>query len=117
MIVDSSRFYERAGYAVHPSPVLLPGERTWRVDMSCWTWLGLDVLADADGTLVVEGLPYSTWTLAEDAWRDVASVACVAGTRALVALPDAALGCRHLRVRNAGPAPLPLDTVAFVGRR
>ncbi len=117
VIVDSSRFYERAGYAAHPSPVLLPGERTWRVDMSCWTWLGLDVLAAADGTLVVEGLPYTTWTLAEDAWREVASVACVAATRALVALPDAAIGCRHLRVRNAGPAPLPLDTVAFVGRR
>jgi hypothetical protein len=85
--------------------------------MSCWTWLGLDLMTRSDGTLVVEGLPFSTWTLAEDGWRDVATLACAAGERRIVALPREALGCRYLRVRNAGPFPLMLECIAFVGRR
>lgn len=117
VIADSSRFYAWAGYAEHPQPILAPGERTMRVDMSCWPWVAVDILALADGTLAVEGLPYTTWRLTEDRWHDIATLQCRAGERIVLPLPEAARAFRHLRVRNAGEAPLLLESVAFVGRR
>lgn len=117
VVLDSSDFYAFAGYPDHPRPALAPGERTLRVDLSAWGSLVVAAETYGPATLVVEGLPFQSWRLAAHPWRDVATLVLEAAGRAEVALGDGARHNRWFRVRNAGPAPVQLKSVAFLGRR
>jgi hypothetical protein len=117
VIVDSSAFYEMAGYEAHPVATLQPGEATFRVDMSHWPAVCLSAELVSGGTLSVEGLPFSTWKLAEDRWYEVAAVTCEAGQRLDLPLPREALHNRYFRARNAGSAPITVRFLAFIGKR
>lgn len=116
VVADSSVFYEKAGYADHPRPVLAPGERTFRADLSPYASIVVDVEASGPARLAVEALPFQTWHPDEDAWRDVAVLATATG-RLTVALPPAATHHRWYRVRNAADAPLEVRRIAFLARR
>src|SRR5207244_9192640 len=74
VIVDSSAFYAMAGYSDHPRASLAPGERTFRVDLSPFASIVVDVEAVGAATLAVEALPFQNWHPEEDAWRDVATL-------------------------------------------
>jgi hypothetical protein len=117
VVLDSSRFYELAGYADHPRPTLSPRERTPRVDLSAWGSIVVAAETYGAGTLVVEGLPFQTWRLQDDPWRDVATLGFEGAGRGEVTLGDGARHNRWFRVRNAGPAPLEVKSVAFFARR
>jgi hypothetical protein len=116
VVLDSSGFYAFAGYADHPRPTLAPGERTLRVDLSAWGSLVVVAEAYGAGTLVIEGLPFQHWRLAEHPWRDVATLRFEAPGRAEVVLGDGARHNRWFRARNAGAAPLELASLTFLGR-
>jgi hypothetical protein len=117
VIVDSSAFYAMAGFASHPHPLLEPGGRSFRADLSPYRSIVVEAEAYQPGRLVVEALPFSTWHPDEDAWRDVATLELDAPGRRALLLPPLASHHRWFRVRNAGPDPLPLRRVAFIGRR
>jgi hypothetical protein len=117
VMLDSSDFYEFAGYADHPRPTLAPGERTLRVDLSAWGSLVVMAETYGPGMLVVEGLPFQTWRLAANPWRDVATLVLERAGRAEVTLGDGARHNRWFRVYNAGPGPLEIRSLVFLGRR
>jgi hypothetical protein len=117
VMLDSSRFYEFAGYADHPRATLVPGERTLRADLSAWGSIVVAADTFGPGTLVVEGLPFQTWRLDENPWRDVATLVFEGAGQGRVVLEDGARHNRWFRVRNAGSAPLEIKSLAFLGRR
>lgn len=117
VVLDSSRFYEFAGYADHPRPTLQPGERTLRVDLSAWGSLVVVGEAYGAGTLAIEGLPFQHWRLSDHPWRDVATLVFEGAGHAEVVLGDGARHNRWFRARNAGRAPLELASLTFLGRR
>lgn len=114
---DSSGFYEFAGYAHHPRPVLAPGEHTFRVDLAAWGSIVVAAETYGAGTLVVEGLAFQTWRLQDNPWHEVATLAFDAAGRAEVTLGDGARHNRWFRVRNAGPGVVEIKSVVFLGRR
>jgi hypothetical protein len=85
--------------------------------MSCWNSVAVDVETISAARLVVEGLPFATWSLEQDAWHDVAEIACAACERQVTTLSPAAMANRHFRLRNAGDAPALLRSAVFIGRR
>ncbi len=115
LIMDSSAFYAMAGYPDHPRPSLAVGERTFRVDLSPFASIVVDVETMGPATLVVEALPFQNWDPEEDAWRDVATLTVGAGPLT-VALPATSTHNRWFRVRNAGTAPAEVRRLAFIGR-
>jgi hypothetical protein len=117
VMLDSSRFYEFAGYGDHPRSTLRPGERTPRVDLSAWGSIVVAGETFGRGTLVVEGLPFQNWRLGDNPWRDVATLVFHQAGRAEVTLGDGARHNRWFRVRNDGPEPLEVSYLAFLGRR
>jgi hypothetical protein len=117
VMLDSSVFYELAGYADHPRPTLAPGERTLRVDLSAWGSIVVAAETFGPGELVVEGLPFQHWRLPDHPWRDVATLTVERAGRAEVRLGDAARHNRWFRVRNAGTWPVEISSLAFLGRR
>lgn len=117
VMLDSSVFYELAGYADHPRPTLAPGERTLRVDLSAWGSIVVAAETFGPGELVVEGLPFQHWRLPDHPWRDVATLTVERASRAEVRLGDAARHNRWFRVRNAGTWPVEISSLAFLGRR
>lgn len=116
VVMDSNAFYEMAGYAAHPRPTLPPNERTFRVDLSPFSSIVVDVESYGPATLAIEALPFQNWHPDEDAWRDVATMTLGAGPATLL-LPPAAAHNRWFRVRNAGNTTIELRRIAFVARR
>ena len=117
VMLDSSRFYELAGYADHPRATLAPGERTLRVDLSAWGSIVVAAETFGPGTLAVEGLPFQHWRLEDNPWRDVAALVLDGAGRSEVALGDGARHNRWFRVRNAGSVPVEVRSLAFLARR
>lgn len=116
LAADSSEFYRLAGYPTHPQPVLAPGEVTWRVDVSNARSLRLLCETRGAGHLRVEALPFATWRLADNPWREVASLALPEAGRYDLTLPEAAYHARWLRLSNVGTSPLPVSLLALVAR-
>ena len=116
LVADSQSFYTMAGYPSPPSPVLAPGERTFRVDLSPYRTIVLHVDVGGPATLHVEALPYTTWHPDEDAWQDVASLVCAGPGRSSIQLSPLATHNRWFRVRNAGDIAIDVRSMAFVGR-
>jgi hypothetical protein len=117
VVVDSSSFYRMAGYAEHPTPMLAPGERTFRVDLSPYASIAVEAETIGSATLAVEALPFQNWHPDEDAWRDVATLVTGAAGRVSAMLPTLAAHNRWFRIRNAGPNPIAVRRLWFVGRR
>jgi hypothetical protein len=117
VVMDSSAFYEMAGYADHPHPALAPGERTFRVDMA--PYASISVVADTRGPaeLVVEALSFRNWHPDHDRWHEVATLRTDGPGRAEALLPRLAAQNRWYRVRNAGAEPVELRELSFIGRR
>jgi hypothetical protein len=116
MAIDSSEFYRQAGYSAFPQPVLAPGEVTWRVDVAAAHSVHLLCDSLGLGRLAVDALPFSTWRLADEPWREVAALEITDAGRFDITLPVAACHARWLRVRNAGSDPLPLRLLAVAAR-
>ncbi|HEX4883571.1 MAG TPA: hypothetical protein VFX05_05495 [Casimicrobiaceae bacterium] len=117
VIVDSSAFYEMAGYSSHPRPALAPGEATFRVDLSPYASIAVIGEAHGPATLVVEALPWQTWHPDHDAWREVATLSFASAGSAEAMLAAPATHNRWFRLRNAGHQPVELRHLAFVARR
>jgi hypothetical protein len=117
VVLDSSAFYAFAGYADHPRPRLEPGERTLRVDLSAWGSIVVQAETLGPATLVVEGLPFQTWRIADHPWREVAALTFARAGRAEIVLGDGARHNRWFRVANAGGEAVELASVVFLARR
>jgi hypothetical protein len=66
---------------------------------------------------LARGLAFATWSLEQDAWHDVAEIACAVSERQVTTLSPAAMANRHFRLRNAGDALALLRSAVFIGRR
>jgi hypothetical protein len=116
VLVDSSGLYEFAGCPEHPRASLQPGERTFRVDMSCYGTISLEVETWNDAVLVVEALAFRNWRPEEDAWVVVKDLVLKGGERRTALLSRAAAQHRYFRVRNGGESAAEVRLIAFVGR-
>jgi hypothetical protein len=117
VLVDSSRFYEMAKYPVHPRAKLEPGERTFRADLSKYRQISIAIDACGPASLVVEALPFSNWSLAENRWIDVASIEIAQEGSHQSLLSDVAAQNRFFRVRNAGRSAAEFRSIALIGKR
>jgi hypothetical protein len=117
VILDSSRFYEHAGYEDHPRATLAPGERTPRVDMTGYREVALAVETLEAGRLIVEATPFYNWRLEETPWRDMMTLDFDGAAQREVLLPGVALHNKYLRVRNAGQDQVAIRYIAFTGKR
>jgi hypothetical protein len=117
LILDSSRFYQKAGYSAYPHPSLAPGERTIRVDMSGYETVSLVVETLEAGNLMVEALPFYNWEISENPWYDAQPIAFDGPGRKQILLEEAASHNRYFRVRNSGHEPLKIRLLAFIGKK
>lgn len=117
VLLDSSEFYRTAGYPVYPEPVLMPGDRTFRVNLAAYPSIEVDVAVGDAGTLVVEAAPFESWRLSAHPWHDVAVLSFEGPERRQYVLPPEATFHRLFRVRNASPHPMRIRWLAFIGRR
>ncbi len=117
LAADSSKFYKMAGYAVHPEPVLEPGETTFRVNLSSYSQLALHMETGTAGRITVEGTLFETWKLTEYPWSEVFSFDAGGAGRWDFILPPLAAHQRFLRVRNSGSEPITLRLLALSGRK
>lgn len=116
LLLDSSEFYQFAGYSVHPQPVLMPGARTFRVDLSAYRSIGVDVETLDPATLVVEACPFDNWRLGANPWYDALVLVLDAPGRYRYTLPETASHNRHFRIRNDSPHPVRIRMLAFTGK-
>jgi hypothetical protein len=117
LILDSSEFYEYAGYNTHPRATLGPGERTARVDMTSYRTVVLAVETYEQGSLALEAAPFYNWRLEANPWHDGLHMTFAGPERKEILLPELLLHNRYFRVRNAGDGPISIKFLAFIGKR